>query len=78
MQSLSSLTVSIIPTNSHPPQVHVNGSELTYVENTVLNVLDDVTLTDMDEICDENVIVAAQVEMVTSADDNAQELLEVS
>ena len=78
MQSLSSLIVSIVPTNSHPPQVHLNSSELTYVENTVLNVLNGVTLTDMDEICDENVIVAAQVQMVTSADDNAQEVLEVS
>ena len=78
VQSLSPpLTLTITPVNSHSPQITTPYQQSTYVENTVLDALRGVTLSDADEICAENVIVAARIEVVTSASDNAEELLDV-
>ena len=78
MQSLSSpLTITIIPTNTHPLQVTLNDSQLTYTENSVLEVLAGLTLSDMDENCGGNAINSAVIE-VDGANDNVIELLVVS
>ena len=78
LQSLSPpLTLIITPTNSHPPQVSAESIQLTYVENGALYVLNNTRLSDMDETCTNQTMIAAWIEIITSASDNAEELLQV-
>ena len=78
LQSLSPpLTLTIIPINSHAPRVSADSLQLTYVENAMLDVLHDVTLSDVDETCTNQTLIAAWIEIITSASDNAEEVLQV-
>ena len=43
----------------------------------MLDVLHSVTLSDMDETCTDQTIVAAWIEITTTAGDNAEEVLQV-
>lgn len=71
------LTVSVIPSNTHQPLINNVNLILDYTENTVLNVLAGVTLSDMDETCDVPMIAGAQINIITASNDNMYEHLEV-
>lgn len=59
--------------------ITASSLQLPYTENTVLTVLEGVTLSDPDQNCQfDSVIIGAQIEIATEATDNDWEFFEVS
>ena len=71
------LIVEVVPVDSNPPVITASNVQLNYTETTVLNVLEGVALSDLDQNCQSSIIIGAQVEITTEASDNAWEMLEV-
>ena len=64
------LTVSVTPSNTHPPLIGGVSLLINYTEGTQLVTLAGVTLSDADETCDIPMIVGAEIELSTTASDN--------
>ena len=59
--------------------ITASSLQLTYTENTVLTLLEGVTLSDPDQNCQfDSTIIGARIEIATEATDNDWEFLEVS
>lgn len=78
VQSLASpLQVLVVPTSSHPPVVTASHLSLNYTENSELNVLGGVRLTDEDQTCSVPFIIGARLEITSEAVNNDQGILMV-
>ena len=72
------IVVQIVPTNDHDPMVTLETNETTYVENDPpRSILGDITITDDDEYCESNQLIAARVQMDTLTDDGLGDQLMV-
>lgn len=70
--------ITLVPTNDNSPTLAAESTTFSYVENAVIHILPDVVIEDVDETCQDKLLIAAQVTMETMADDNEYEQLNVS